>query len=358
MRYLCSMEQDFTKYLIAQGASVLDALRLLNSLSGVSNTIFAVDEQQRLVGTVTDGDLRRSLVAGASLDAPLTQVMHRDFCALRGETVDVAHIRNIRNRKISLVPHLNADGTIRTVYNFEKLRSVLPLDAVLMAGGKGERLRPLTLTTPKPLLKVGDKCIIDYNIEALARNGVKHISVTTNYLHEQMAEHFAMPVGGVQVECVKEPCRMGTIGSLKLVKEFFNDDILVMNSDLLTTVNYEEMFLTHCESGAALTVATIPYMVSIPYAIMRMEGDDVRGLEEKPTFNYFANAGIYIFRRDMIRLIPDGEYFDATDFMEAIIASGEKVRQYPINGAWIDIGSPDDFRRAQELMRQHKFLSE
>lgn len=341
---------DNSLYIISQDASALEALRKLNVLSGKAMTLFAIDAEKRVVGTLTDGDIRRSLIAGAELTTPVSNIMHRNFVAFRSEAPQIAEIREIRARHITLVPHLNADGTLRRIYDFSVYHSILPIDAVLMAGGKGERLRPLTLETPKPLLKVGDKCIIDYNIEALARNGVTNINVTVNYLAEKIQAHFAEPVAGVKVKCVKEPCRLGTIGSLALVGDLENDTVLLMNSDLLTNVNFEEMYLTHIDADADLTVAVIPYIVSVPYAIFRHEGNDVKGLEEKPTYNYYANAGIYMIRRRWLDIIPRGEYYDATDFLDALIERGCRVRQYPINGTWIDIGSPDDFRAAQELM--------
>lgn len=341
---------DDSLYIISQDASALEALRKLNVLSGKAMTLFAIDAEKRVAGTLTDGDIRRSLIAGAELTTPVSNIMHRNFVAFRSEAPQIAEIREIRARHITLVPHLNADGTLRRIYDFSVYHSILPIDAVLMAGGKGERLRPLTLETPKPLLKVGDKCIIDYNIEALARNGVTNINVTVNYLAEKIQAHFAEPVAGVKVKCVKEPCRLGTIGSLALVGDLENDTVLLMNSDLLTNVNFEEMYLTHIDADADLTVAVIPYIVSVPYAIFRHEGNDVKGLEEKPTYNYYANAGIYMIRRRWLDIIPRGEYYDATDFLDALIERGCRVRQYPINGTWIDIGSPDDFRAAQELM--------
>ena len=348
---------DTSLYIISQEATALDALRQLNDLSGKAMTLFATDDAGRLVGTLTDGDIRRSLIAGAQLSTHVSEIMHRNFAAFRSEVPQIAEIRDIRARRIALVPHLNADGTLHRLYDFSVFHSILPIDAVLMAGGKGERLRPMTLDTPKPLLKIGGKCIIDYNIEALARNGVTNINVTVNYLAEKIEAHFASPVGGVKVKCVKEPCRLGTIGSLTLVDGLTNDTVLLMNSDLLTNINFEDMFLTHIETDADLTAAVIPYMVSVPYAIFRTEGNDMRGLEEKPTYNYYANAGIYMIKRRWLDIIPRGEYYDATDFLDALIERGCRVRQFPINGTWIDIGSPDDFRAAQDLMSHHPLQS-
>lgn len=345
-------EININDYVISRDATVIDALRKLNNLSGRTMTLFAIDNDGRLTGTLTDGDIRRALIDGYTLQSTVADVMHTAFVAFHGDHPDIADIRKIRRLRISLVPHLDADGTIHRIYDFSVYHSILPIDAVLMAGGRGERLRPLTLETPKPLLPVGDRCIIDYNIEALARNGITNISVTVNYLAEQIERHFATPVAGVMVKCVREPRRLGTIGSLTLVEPGDNDTVLLMNSDLLTNINYEAMYMTHVEGGADMTAAVIPYVVSVPYAIFHTAGNAVQGLEEKPTYNYYANAGIYMINRRCLDLIPKDTYYDATDFIEALIADGGKVRQYIIDGTWIDIGSPDDYRAAQELMKR------
>ncbi len=164
----------------------------------------------------------------------------------------------MRKNNITLVPCIDADGRIAEVCDFAACHSILPLDAILMAGGRGERLRPLTLTTPKPLLRIGGKCIIDYNVEELAKNGISNIAVTTNYLAEQIEEHFATPVGGVSVRCVKEPRKLGTIGAARLVGGLTHDNVLIMNSDLFTTINYEELYVRHIEEGADMTIAATP----------------------------------------------------------------------------------------------------
>lgn len=342
--------QRWNNHIISETASLLDALKKLNTLSGKAMTLFATDNTGKMVGTITDGDIRRSIIAGATLETPVREVMHRNFRALR-KGIDLATVRELRRLKINLVPVLANDDTILDVYDFSQCHSILPLDAVLMAGGKGERLRPLTLNTPKPLLKIGNKAIIDYNIEELGRNGIENIFVTTNYLAEQLDEHFAKPVGGINVKCVREPQRLGTIGSVGLIDGLISDNVLVMNSDLLTTINYEDLFLTHIESKADITIAAIPYMVSVPFAILHLEGESVTGLEEKPSYNYYANAGIYIIRRECLERIPKGTIYDATDLIADTIADGGKVTYHPINGIWLDIGSPDDFRHAQEIIK-------
>ncbi len=342
---------DWDRHIISEEASLLDALVQLNRLSGLTMVLFAVDADGRMTGTLTDGDIRRFLIGGRLENIPVREMMHRDFLRFEAGNIRVEQVRDIRARKIMLVPSLDSEGRICEVYDFSTCHSILPLDAVLMAGGRGERLRPMTLTTPKPLLKIGGKCIIDYNIEELARNGIENIAVTVNYLADQMEAHFAQPVGGVNVRCVREPKKLGTIGSLRLVDGLAHNDVLVMNSDLFTTISYEEMYLHHLEEQADLTVAAVPYMVSVPFAIFRHEGTRVLGLEEKPTYNYYANAGIYIVRRELLDRIPEDTVFDATDLMETLIAEGRKVSYFSIDGTWIDVGSPDDFRHAQDLVK-------
>lgn len=342
------------KHIIRKDATLIEALRRLNCLSGKAMVLFAVDAGGKMAGTITDGDIRRSLIAGAELSSSVESVMHCAFRFLEEGNIDLMKVREMRRNKITLVPVISQEGSIKAVYNFEECHSILPLDAIMMAGGKGERLRPLTLDTPKPLLKVGDKCIIDYNVEELTRNGIDNIAVTVNYLAEQIERHFENPVGGVQVRCVREPKKLGTIGSAKLVGGLSNDNVIVMNSDLLTTVSYEEMFLFHAGQEADMTIAAVPYMVSVPFAILHSEDSRVTGLEEKPTYNYYANAGIYIIRRSLLERIPDDCVFDATDLIELIINEGGKVVYYPIDGIWLDIGSPDDFRHAQEIVRNKR----
>jgi len=337
---------------------VIDALNRLNNLPGGAMTLFVCDSTGRLLGSLTDGDIRRSLIGGHQLSDEVKSIMHHPCVAFCGAKIDISEVKQLRSKSITLIPHIDAEGRIINIYDFNRLHSLLPIDAVLMAGGKGERLRPLTLDTPKPLLKVGDKCIIDYNIESLARNGIEHISVTTNYLAEKIEEHFSQPVAGVKVNCVKEPYRMGTIGSLALIKEFHNDTILLMNSDLLTSVCFEDMYLAHLAEDADMTVASIPYMVSVPYGIFVLDGSRVLDVEEKPTYNYFANAGIYLIKRQWLSIIPEGKYFDATNFMDSMIAQGGKVSHFPIEGTWIDIGSPSDFKHAQDLMKHRQSLSQ
>ncbi len=340
------------KYIISQDKTLIEALKQINDLVTGPLVLFAIDVENRMVGTITDGDVRRALINGAQITDVISSVMNRHFNFVSEGGGDIVRsLHHQRELKMKLVPILDTAKHITDIVNLEKYVTRLPIDAVLMAGGKGERLRPLTEKTPKPLLKVGDKAIIDHNIDRLINYGVKHISVTVNYLKEQLEEHFDQPHNGVQVQTVREPKFLGTIGSIKFVKDFYNDTVLVMNSDLFTNINYEDFYLHFKEHNAEMSVAAVPYTVSVPYGIFDLDGRDIQGLIEKPTYNYYANAGIYLIKRSAIDEIPDDTFFNATDLIEKLIAESKKVIRFPLNGTWIDIGNPQEYQKANELVK-------
>lgn len=339
-------------YSINAGTSIKEALGILENND--SQTLFVTDAEGRMLGTLTDGDIRRGMIAGKGLDDSVSSVMCSSFRYVRKDDIDVALLKACRDLRIYIIPVLDAGGRVDGVIDLKALKSMLPIDAVLMAGGKGERLRPLTEHVPKPLLQVGGKAIIDHNIERLLDYGVKNVSVTVNYLAGMIEEHFAEPVRGVRIRCVREPEFLGTIGSLGFVDGFCNDSILVLNSDLFTNIDYESFYLLFRESGADLAVATIPYDVSIPYGILEVEDGKVKGIKEKPVYSHYANAGIYLLRREVLALIPKGEYLDATELINRLCRAGRKVVHYPVDSTWIDIGSFEEYRKAEEAASRLK----
>lgn len=342
------------KYSIRDNSSIIDALKLLNELHTVSMTLFVIDKDNRMIGTLTDGDVRRSLIKGVNPESSVLEVMNREFQFV-SDIVNIQYLRTLKSKGISLIPVLDSNNHIVEVIDFTKYLSALPVDAVLMAGGKGERLRPLTLDTPKPLLKMGDKAIIDRNIDRLIDFGFKNISVTINYLKEKLIDHYTLPQKhGIKVNCVEEKIFLGTIGALKLVKEFRNDTILVMNSDLLTDIDYEDFYLHFKEHDAMMSAAAVPYTISVPYGIFNLDGRNIQGVAEKPVYNLYANAGIYLIKKEALKYIPEEQVFNATDLIETLVSDYQKVIRYPLTGLWIDIGTPEEYRKAQELIKHLK----
>lgn len=339
------------KYIINQKATIKEAFIALDGNTHDWQTLFVVDDQERMVGTLTDGDIRRGLIHGAALDDVISKVMHTSFKFVREGQNDALQLKMFRDKQIYFIPVLDDENHVIRVCNLIKYRNILPIDAVLMAGGKGERLRPLTEKTPKPLLPVGGKAIIDHNIDRLISYGIKHINVTVNYLGEQVEEHFREPRNEVQIKTVREPKFFGTIGSIRFVPGFYNDTVLVMNSDLFTNINYEDFYLHFKEHDADMSVAAVPYTVSVPYGIFNLDGRNIQGLIEKPTYNYYANAGIYLIKKSALAEIPEDTFFNATDLIEKLIAERKKVVRFPLNGTWIDIGNPQEYQKANELVK-------
>ncbi len=343
-------------HIISFHRTLLEALQQINTIKEGPLVLFVVNDDDCMVGTLTDGDSRRALINGASIANSIEHVMQRNFNFLRkGINDDVRSIQGQKELKMRLVPILDRDNRIVEIINLEKYVTKLPVDAVLMAGGKGERLRPLTENTPKPLLKVGDKAIIDYNVERLISYGVNNINVTVNYLKEQLEEHFSEPKLGVQIHTVREPKFLGTMGSIQFVENFYNDTVLMMNSDLFTNIDYEEFYLHFEKYNADMSIATAPYSISVPYGIFELEGREVRRILEKPTYNYYVNAGIYLIKKEILdKYVPRNVFFNATDFMEKLIEEKRKVIRYPLSGYWIDIGNKQEYDKAQSLAKHLK----
>jgi len=343
--------KQYSKYIIQNNSTIKEALVKLNNLSGNVQTLFVVSGNEVMQGTLTDGDIRRALISGITLENKIDKIYKINFRFIYEKQNNVEKIRKIRKQGISLLPCLNKEKKLVKIYNLKKNKNILPLDAILMAGGKGMRLRPLTENTPKPLLPIGDKPIIDYNVDNLVQNGVENINVTINYLGNLIEEHFKNYNNGININCFREPKYLGTIGSVQFVKKITNDYVLLMNSDLFTNINYEDFFMYFIKNKADMAVAAVPYSVNIPYGIFDIEKGYIKALKEKPSYNYYANAGIYIIKTKLLDLVPEDTFFNATDFMDKLISKGYSVVRYPLIGYWYDIGKMEDYKRVQDIAR-------
>ena len=345
------------QHIISEDALLIEAVDKLNRLPGNEMTLFVEDSCHRIVGTLTDGDIRRALLSGLGTGDNVSEATHRAFKWLRWGDIDLDELRNCRQIGINIIPVLDEKHSLREIINLNTTNTRLPLSAILMAGGKGERLRPMTLDTPKPLLEIDGKAIIDYNIEALAACGITDVTVCTRYLSEKIFKHFSRPVAGINVKCVREDSPLGTLGSASLISHPAGKSTIVMNSDLLTSLSFEDLYIRHVSENADITVAVIPYQISVPYAILSTDGSRVTGIEEKPAYSYYANAGIYLISNAMLDTLAPGRHIDATDFIQNAVDDGRKVVFFPVNGTWIDVGSPVDFRHATDIMRHHRNMS-
>lgn len=335
------------EHLILSNKTINDAVIMLSHLR--SNAIlFLIDEHNKLLGSITDGDIRRALIAEAKLDTPLTKIIQSNPISIDASNVDVAQIKHWRENQFKIVPIVNDEKVVIDILNFNKRKSILPIDCVIMAGGKGERLRPLTLKTPKPLLKVGKKPILEHGIDHLSYYGISNFYITTNYLSEQIEEFIASKKDNSQsIHCIKEPEFRGTIGSLSLIENFGEDTVLLCNSDLLSNVNIESFFLDFKNEKADCSVLSIPHKVDVPFGVFKQNGREVLSIEEKPTYIYETNGGMYLIKRSLLNKIPKNKPFTAVEFLHMLISENKKVIHFRHNGYWMDIGQHSDFEQAQ-----------
>ena len=228
--------------------------------------------------------------------------------------------------------------------------ATLPFEVIVMAGGRGERLSPLTDNCPKPLLLVGDRPILEYSILRLIRAGIKDFSFCVNYLGEQIEGHFGDGERwNARFTHIYEPRPLGTIGGAALKTNFRFEDLLVINGDLLTTINYEKFYAFFLEEEADIAVATIPYRVNLPYGILHQNDQrEVTHLDEKPSYTYYINSGMYFLRKEILELIPENTRLDAVALIHLAIDRGCKISAFPLRDYWLDIGQMEDFKRAQE----------
>ena len=345
----------YHKHLAHIDTSIRQALEILDKLASDA-ILFLVDDENKLLGSLTDGDLRRGFIKGLAFEDHLSKFIQPNPKFIQQGKYNLKEIIALRDKFFTIFPVVDAEMKIINVVNFRHQKSYLPVDALIMAGGRGERLKPLTDKTPKPLLKVGDKPIIEHNIDRLNTFGIDDIWISVRYLGEQLVDYFKDgSEKALRINYVWEENALGTAGALALIDDFIHDHVLMMNSDLLTNIDFEDLFLFFEEHEADLAVACIPYQVNVPYAVMETKDKTVTGFKEKPTYTHYSNAGIYLMKKEVIHKVPKNETFNATDLMEKLIQEGKKVVAYPLVGYWLDIGKHEDYQKAQIDINNMKY---
>jgi dTDP-glucose pyrophosphorylase len=345
----------YTKHLLSINASIHEALKKLDELA-TDAVLFLVNDCNQLLGSLTDGDLRRGFIKGLDFDDHLDKFLQPNPKFIKHGKYNPKEIIALRERFYTVFPVVNANMQIINVVNFRFQKSYLPVDALIMAGGRGERLKPLTDSVPKPMLKVGGKPIIEYNIDRLNTYGINDIWISVRYLGQQLVDYFRD--GSQKSLCINyvwEDVPLGTAGALTLINSFIHDYVLMMNSDLLTNIDFEDLYIFFEEQVADFAVACIPYQVDIPYAVIETQNRMVTGFKEKPTYTHYSNAGIYLMKKEVIDFIPKNKPFNATDLMDLLIKNDKKVVAYTLEGYWMDIGKHEDYQRAQYDIKKIRF---
>jgi NDP-sugar pyrophosphorylase family protein len=311
-----------------------------------------VAEDGKLLGILSDGDIRRALLKGVGLDAPAVDAMTRTPIVGPADATPAEAYAIMVERGVAAIPLVDATGRFSRIAQLSD--GQVPgwtggerYDcAVIMAGGEGRRLRPLTLDRPKPMIDVGGMPLLERQVRAMVAGGLKRIFVSTNYLGHVIEAHFGDGTAfGARIEYLRERERLGTAGALSLLPHRPERPVLVVNGDVLTTCDFGNLLRFHAEAGASVTVAASIYRVDIPYGVLRVRDHELLAIDEKPTQRFLCNAGIYVLSPAALDLVPQARAFDMPDLLAAAMRAG-RVDVFPIHEYWSDIGSPAELARA------------
>lgn len=337
------------KAVLAPSSTLGEAIRNLDA--STLQISLVVDEKGTLLGTITDGDVRRAILRSETLETPVTNVMKANPITAGPDIDRKTVMKWMRQYQIAQVPIVDEQGILT---GLETLKHMVQDDCsenwvVIMAGGLGTRLRPLTETLPKPLIPVGGKPVLESIIERLAEQGFTRIFLSVNYQAEKVEAHFGDGSDwGVDISYLEENQRLGTAGALTLLPEAPSEPFLVMNADLVTAINFRRLLDFHNDQAADATMGVREYRFQVPYGVIEMSGNQITEINEKPTQSYFVNGGIYALSPAVLRHVPEGKMYDMPTLFDKIIAEGESASAFPIHEYWIDIGKFDDLDQAQK----------
>ncbi|MFB9276301.1 nucleotidyltransferase family protein [Cohnella cellulosilytica] len=332
---------------ISPEQSIFEVLQIIDR--GTVQIALVVDEERRLLGTVTDGDVRRGILRGVRVEAPVSEIMNRQP---RTATTDMDRetLLSIMNYlKLRQFPILDGDGKVIKLQLLDDLMHTHHRDnwVVLMAGGLGSRLGELTKDMPKPLLRVGTKPILEIILENFISSGFHKFYISVNYKAEMLQDYFGNGSRwGVTIRYIHEKKRLGTAGALSLIEEEHEKPIVVMNGDLLTKVNFGNLVDFHIDTSTKATMCVREYEFQVPYGVVQTEGHRLCALQEKPTQRFFINGGIYVIDPSILAYIPRDSYYDMTTLFDQLMQRHEQTSVFPIREYWIDIGRTDDFEKA------------
>jgi dTDP-glucose pyrophosphorylase len=339
--------RDWKELLVSPSTSIFETMKNIDQTA--AQIALVVDDDFRLLGTVTDGDIRRGVLRGISLDDQVSKVMNNNPITMKKGASRQSIKRLFQEKKLRQLPILNKNNQVVDVVFSDVLFDSAAYDnwVILMAGGLGTRLRPLTENIPKPMLTVGTKPILQTILESFIEHGFHQFYFSVNYKREIIKEYFGDGLGwGVSIQYLDEDQRLGTAGALSLFPEKPTKPIIVMNGDILTKVNFQQLLQFHEENDSVATMCVREYQHQVPYGVVRTEGTRLCSIEEKPIERFFVNAGIYVLNPEVLELIPKNNYFDMPSLFELLIKLQKKTNVFPIREYWLDIGKTRDFEKA------------
>ncbi len=342
---------NWKKTAISPETSIRETIKVIDR--SALQIALVVDPDDHLLGTVTDGDIRRGILKGVSLDAPVKQIYYVSPLTASIDDDPETINRIMKEQYINQLPILDNDGRVVQLKILKEIitKKKQKNPVILMAGGLGTRLRPLTSSCPKPLLKIGGTPVLETILEGFINNGFDNFYISVNYMAHMIEDYFEDgSKWGVHIKYLKEKKKLGTAGSIKLLPQKPLMPFIVMNGDLLTKVNFKHLLKFHLNnnklSNAMATMCVREYTIQIPYGVIKKEGNRLIRLDEKPVQRFFVNGGIYVFE-PVLDLIPDDKYFDMTDLFDKIMGKDYKTIIFQIREYWMDIGHKRDFEVAE-----------
>lgn len=340
--------------LLSPSASVKDAVAAIERGSA---QIALVIESDKLIGMVTDGDVRRGLLRGESLDSPVVNVMQRSFRSLPASATLAEAMALMQRESLHQIPALDDDGKVVDLFLLDEIMKPKshPNTVVIMAGGEGKRLRPLTQDCPKPMLRVAGKPLLEIILMQCLEAGFKDFYFAVNYLKEQVTSYFQDgSFWGANIRYLEEKKPLGTAGALSLLPHRLDHPILVLNGDVLTRVDYTNLLRFHTTHKPSATLCVRQHATQIPYGVVRVDASTVISLEEKPVLTHYVNAGIYLLSPDILDHLPNDVYTDMPQLLESIASEGKLVSAFPVHEYWLDIGHPDTLALAESQWSEWK----
>lgn len=348
--------KEWRKLLIPQETSIREAISKINQSASSAQTLFIVNEEEKLLGAVSDGDIRRALLAGISLGDSVKPVMNSSPC-LATSAMTLKEISSLMSlRGIDAVPVVDSKQVVQNIICASdfKIQEKLDTPVVIMAGGVGSRLRPLTNELPKPMLKVGERPLLEITISLLIEQGFRDFFLSVNFQSEVIKSYFGDgSKWNARIRYLEEESVLGTAGSLRLLPDSIKDTFVVVNGDLLTTINYQTLIRWHAGQNSIATICTRLYDFQIPYGVIQSEGNKVTNIIEKPLQQVWVNAGIYVLDPVVLSKIPHNQHYDMTSLLEQLMLEKESVCSFPIGEYWLDIGHKNDLERANLDYVQH-----
>lgn len=343
------MTTNFENILISPDVKIRDALKVIDKQA--MHAALVVLECNKLIGLVTDGDIRRGLINGIGLDAPVTEIMNTSPTSATFSMSNEALKEMMQKMKILLLPILDDNGRLVNVKTLHETLEIEKRDnpVFLMAGGFGTRLRPLTDNCPKPMLKVGGKPMLETLINHFKSHGFYKFYISTHYLPEVIMNYFGDgSQHDIEITYVHEDSPLGTGGALSLLpKTLPKQPLIMINGDILTNVDFRKVLDFHNANQADATMCVRDYEIKVPFGVIEGKGNEISNILEKPTYRYFVNAGIYVISNKVIESLSSNEYLDMPTLFENLKANEEKILKFPIHEYWLDVGRHDDFNRAQ-----------